>query len=245
MNTRYLWIFLIILIVACGQAPNDTTSNAVAPETVSQPEKAKTQDVGSAMLVNSREAFPLCGEDNEGQLVYSIADVKFYVCSSFYWAEIDLHGVDGKNGVNGTNGVNGVNGIDGKNGTNGKDGKTLAPVDEYSWYHPVTNVKWFLGRTLSSLYNPAVYPNLMTPDYTCPAGSRLPTDAEYNDALGAGLWAKFGSKQPLLVDIGTVNYTQGILSYYSFRSGKPAQGAIGQLFSGSSFGTATALCLVE
>lgn len=242
MNTRFLWIFLIVLIVACGEAPQDQTptaapnSNSYATGKVNKPE-----DVGSALLVASAKSLPNCGETNEGQLVYAKDESQFYSCSNLAWDKIELHGSNGKDGIDGKNGANGV---DGKNGVNGKDGKTLAPTDEFSWYHPVTNVKWFLGQSISSLYNPAQSPNLMTPNYICPAGSKLPTDAEYYDALSAGLWAKFGSKQPLLVNIGSVNYTAGILSYYSFRAGKPANGAIGTLFAANAYGTATALCVV-
>lgn len=264
----YSILMMTMMMNACGQENAAQTTGIVDTSlTTKSDEPTETKasvtekqndadDLGSAMLVASINAMPRCTRDTDGQLIYVKDISQFYFCSDLVWQGIDLkgkNGKDGEDGQDGINGQNGVNGINGLSGRDGRDGKSIQAADEFTWYHPVNDTKWFIGRSILSVYYSGTTPNLLSDNFICPEGSRLPTEDEYTDALAAGIWAKFGAKQPLLIGLGyinnSINYTygnnqQGIQSFYSFRVGKNASGAITDLFN-SGYGSATALCIVE
>lgn len=251
---KYQTIFILTVIYGCGEAPSDTSNTVAQPNLpvaqTSTEAPVQTEEVSpvrvsqSAKLIASVEDLPRCWDEDKGNLVYVLDVAMFYVCDVSVWRGINLKGADGVNGLDGAKGEDGEDGVDGTNGVNGINGAKGADgqvgiVSDEVWYHPVSGKKWFLGNVIRYMNNPGTLYDILKPGFICPIGSRLPKETEYRDALSAGIWTKFGAKQPLLVGLGSIYNTVGTTDFYNFKVGNNSM-AINDLAI-----NATALCLVE
>ncbi len=141
----------------------------------------------TAKFYATEAELPNCDQTTVRELVYVKETTQFEYCDAVAgWTPIDLKGPKGdpgKNGKDGIAGKDGTNGRDGTKGVAGNDGSTQI------WVHPINNSKWFLGAAFknSDLVNASEITQL------CPAGSRLPTEEEYLDAVDSGIWNQFGT----------------------------------------------------
>ena len=204
---RKLIIILFLMIIympGCGSSRSSNSSSDIVDSSSSQVSSASDVSNG-AMLVNTLDEIGVCDSTKFRQLIYVIEEEKFYYCSKIAWTEINLKGEKGEKGDQGQQGTAGVSGKDGSIGTQGQQGTTGKDGRDGSsqvWVHPIDGTRWFLSRSfrINSL-------SITTSDkkfVLCPSGSHVPNDAEFEDAIVAGLWNQISSSYSALFDANMI-----------------------------------------
>ena len=161
---RHVYIFIGLLISACGQNDSAQPAKDTAAEqqiqTQGEDPDAKGEGVEHALLVADAASLPACDDAREGQLVYVKSDKAFQVCAAGEWEAIDLRGDKG---------------ADGKDGNNGEDG-----IDSSStvWLDPITKRRWISGAAA----------NWAAAQSVCSGAYEYPSCDDLIDAANHGLY---------------------------------------------------------
>lgn len=134
----------------------------------------------TALLVETKETAPACGEKNLRQLIYVKETGIFESCTAEGWAIISIKTEKGERG---TQGIQGERGEKGAQGERGADAPYIGP-DE--WLDPLTKKVWFLGQS----YTVSQVPSL---DTLCSAPGHSPSQEQIKEAGKNGLYERFRS----------------------------------------------------
>lgn len=245
---KLLW--LILILIGCGKAGQNGSQVTATPSATS--DEADSQLFIGARLVDAASDMGVCDASKYRELIYVVESKEFYFCDkTSQWSMIDIsgpkgeqglnglnglkgdQGIAGTNGTNGTSGTNGKDGANGASGINGKDGAQGAAGRDGStqvWTHPVSGERWFMG----TFFTPTQLSSSVVA--LCPANSAPPTEAQFKDAVLAGLSNQFSASLNSNVITGIAAAAYFILKQidrnlgdswlYNFRLGNAQTGEI-------------------